>query len=856
MSRDNVRVTELLANLVKLILPINELGSEYVESVYDEFLRQIETNHPTVNRQERTPDLNQLINQFDSKLPTNFAKNEFQQIIQQLFNYTSPSVIARYLMTFLNIVDSPIDNSSPINARYSRSNNNRIPISRHYGYDNMSVHGGFNDNRSIVSGFAGGFNNQDSFEHIDKLSDKRSVYSASRAEDSMKNYSFEEILIPYFENHIPDKRILDKIAYTLVGTTSDLFPLKDDEIYIPDIIPNSISGSLHALLEISLLYMKLTLSIENFKSQRLNSQIKTAFFSFITEQLNDYLKLVNELTTKPYSLKTLIADLYDELIRLRFLSFISKKSIEITGYQLLSFLFTYNNYGDFTIRDTTRKVINYCLQPFVSAINIWVVEGELNDRANEFFISYDTTNVQSHMDFSNRAKFSRERVPSFLSKEISETIYSIGITNHFLKFYCKETEWINEYSQKARFLLQTVIKSGTHLLDILRGLEFSKLISKLNSEILNYFTHIIHSKFHLLNVLNALTDFLLMRKGDFIEALMNRGQSLFNEPSSMLSTTQLSNLLRESVDKTTVRHYLNEDKHILNNLDARILNLGHGNIGWDVFTLDYTIETPLSFILNTQFNEHKREYLRIFNHLWKIKRLNYIFSEEWITNKNLKNRNKDQKFKRMKLIQNFFHNFIKTIEGYIFNEIIDVSYKSLVREISGENSKRKLEITRVGNGFKVPANSMKPDLSYLRDNDYDDNGFNKFENSQKELKIEELTNHHQQFLFSITKHKLIDRENEISRGKLSQEFYVTQLNNLINTAFKFSMTVKEFNILVSEESKSFKEYNDENSTKKKTVYRILLKLFNEFNSGLKVFVNDLTNDDDLELRYLGISLNQ
>jgi gamma-tubulin complex component 3 len=65
---------------------------------------------------------------------------------------------------------------------------------------------------------------------------------------------------------------------------------------------------------------------------------------------------------------------------------------------------------------------------------------------------------------------------------------------------------------------------------------------------------------------------------------------------------------------------------ILRRLDARMLEFSRGEIGWDVFTLEYKVEAPVDTILDPPA---MTQYLKMFNHLWRIKRVEYSLDSGW-----------------------------------------------------------------------------------------------------------------------------------------------------------------------------------------------------------------------------------
>jgi gamma-tubulin complex component 3 len=57
-----------------------------------------------------------------------------------------------------------------------------------------------------------------------------------------------------------------------------------------------------------------------------------------------------------------------------------------------------------------------------------------------------------------------------------------------------------------------------------------------------------------------------------------------------------------------------------------MLELSHGEIGWDVFTLEYKIDPPVDVIV-TPFGS--KQYLKVFNFLWRVKRVEFALGSTW-----------------------------------------------------------------------------------------------------------------------------------------------------------------------------------------------------------------------------------
>ena len=58
-----------------------------------------------------------------------------------------------------------------------------------------------------------------------------------------------------------------------------------------------------------------------------------------------------------------------------------------------------------------------------------------------------------------------------------------------------------------------------------------------------------------------------------------------------------------------------------------MLEYTHGEIGWDVFTLEYKVDAPIDTVLDA---DTMIAYLRVFSHLWKMKRVEGALTAGWM----------------------------------------------------------------------------------------------------------------------------------------------------------------------------------------------------------------------------------
>lgn len=148
-------------------------------------------------------------------------------------------------------------------------------------------------------------------------------------------------------------------------------------------------------------------------------------------------------------------------------------------------------------------------------------------------------------------------------------------------------------------------------------------------------------KFKLLDHLLALKHYFLLGYGDFADTLMDalawvsfyflqpcaekdfRRPNL-SRPANTIFRHNLTATLETAVRSSNAQR---DPTDVLRRLDVRMTEYSHGEIGWDVFTLEYKVESPVNTVLDA---DSMMDYLKIFNHLWKMKRIESTLSVAWM----------------------------------------------------------------------------------------------------------------------------------------------------------------------------------------------------------------------------------
>lgn len=122
---------------------------------------------------------------------------------------------------------------------------------------------------------------------------------------------------------------------------------------------------------------------------------------------------------------------------------------------------------------------------------------------------------------------------------------------------------------------------------------------------------------------------MLMGSGDFIDSLYNTlNEELLQSGTGVLKHHILSTFVN-ILKRSSLR---NEKLEYLENLEIKLLEPSDGDIGWDIFYIDYNIPNILTYVIN---NKTKMKIIRLSTFLWKIRRCYYKLNDIWLEQKNI-----------------------------------------------------------------------------------------------------------------------------------------------------------------------------------------------------------------------------
>ncbi|KAK6462587.1 spindle pole body component [Scheffersomyces coipomensis] len=805
MALDKSQLVKLYTGrLVKSLVPA-EFGDEFIQSITSDLLSSIsktisnQSSSSSSSNRATIHEINQLTNQYRVYFVSKGLQAEwvkFQTILESLQSFKSLDQIFNYLVFF----DALQQGGRNINVESSPQVNQRI-ISESIRSTNL---------RS--SPF--------------RESSKNSKEQQQQQQQYHQLISLDKLIEPYYQT-LPEETIIKYLSYSLIGLDSKLLSFSNNskQIVIPTSINNSYSGLLFQILECGLLYKNLSTSYELYNKQgdKLKSPIKVAYIQIMQSYLLQYVKDINEIfnINNCSSLLEIYNLLYKNWVyELRLLYSIVNELDTVNGLDLLIKVYELIKFGDLKIQSLSLTIFKEIIKPYNEILENWLINGELVDLNNEFFITFDL----EQDEFNDIIKFLPNRIPKFINKNLGFKIYQIGKMLIFLLKYCRELEWINQYRNKYNQLIYKLASPTDGEILSVSNDKFQKLINQQYEELLNYVTIILYgSKNNLIENLINFKRLYFIENEDFINQIILKGGEFFNNLKFNLNLNYLSQILEESIKHSSMNHFKHRDRidfRILNNQANTNNNNNNNNIGWEVFIIDFKLDgLSISHLFDSKT---MIQYCKMFNFLWKLRHLQSMLNENFMESISL-NKNElrgiNEEYKRLKrttvstvtniglsvrerkiiwiiksfnsinLIRNKMIQFLQVIINYLSFDLIENKFQiELVEKLFKSNKVSK------SSDFELVKNLNSKFINKLINETRNNDVTVITDNNMNELTIDEILSIHEQYLYQIIKNKLI---NENSMGKVTRKSYIKQIYELLDIIFQFIISSKEYFNLIT-----------------------------------------------------------
>jgi gamma-tubulin complex component 3 len=319
----------------------------------------------------------------------------------------------------------------------------------------------------------------------------------------------------------------------------------------------------------------------------------------------------------PYlTLRRLDAWLAEPLARLRLLAVLADAARGAAGGALAAALHAHAAHGDPGARALVAALLRAACAPLFDALAAWVTRGELDADADEFFVSADVAVPEEHL-WRRGYALRPEALPPFITPEQAAHALRIGKSINFLRRGCGDGAWAAD----APAVLAAAAAAGGLAYGNAPALE--ALLRAGATAVDARVRDALFLRFRLGDHCAAIKRYLLLGQGDFIATLMDAVGPALSERAAAVSDYKLMGVLEAAIRASNAQF---DDPDVLGRLRVRLMPHAGGESGWDVFSLEYVVTAPLTTLLT---EEALGKYLRVFNFLWRLKRVEHALNATW-----------------------------------------------------------------------------------------------------------------------------------------------------------------------------------------------------------------------------------
>lgn len=516
--------------------------------------------------------------------------------------------------------------------------------------------------------------------------------SASKFDDAQFN-DHQNVRAKDYTIDPSETALLRDLPFNLQGLSSAHMSFADSTtVKLPPTLPIPIISLLHSLAEPCLLYREL----QGFTQSSDGGLVGQSLRAAIGIELRSYLSLVASLEGEirrgltavekgddptvirkgGVTLKRCVIWTKDATMGLRLMTLMVEESNKKWGGQLITLIHGFSSsHGDPFVGAFAERLLTHVTRPFYNMLRRWIYDGELMDPYHEFFVSESDPSTRPEVDprrvetsvWEDKYSLDLPMTPSIISADFAKKIFLIGKSLNFLRHNCGDSDWVIEHSKSATKELRY---GDTATLETSIDEAYKTTMTRL--------TQLMSHKYHLFTHLTAIKKYLLLSQGDFIALLMESLAPHLDRPAYSQYRHTLTSQLEHAIRHSNAQY---DDAEVLRRLDARMVELGSGEIGWDSFTLEYKISPPCDVVI-TQWASI--QYLKVFNLLWRIKRVEFSLSTVWrrcmTGSRGVLSSVEDKvdgDWKRARCVIAEMVHFVNQLQYYILFEVIEASWDQL-----------------------------------------------------------------------------------------------------------------------------------------------------------------------------------
>uniref|UniRef100_A0A8D0GVV7 Tubulin gamma complex component 3 n=1 Tax=Sphenodon punctatus TaxID=8508 RepID=A0A8D0GVV7_SPHPU len=390
-------------------------------------------------------------------------------------------------------------------------------------------------------------------------------------------------------------------------------------------LSKSLRDTTSRLAELGWLHNKIRKYTDQRCLDRAFGLVGQSFCAALHQELKEYYRLLSVLHSQlqleddqgvnlglesSLTLRRLLVWTYDPKIRLKTLAALVDHCQGRKGGELASAVHAYTKTGDPYMRSLVQHILGLVSHPVLNFLYRWIYDGELEDTYHEFFVASDPT-VKTDRLWHDKYTLRKSMIPSFINMDQAKKVLLIGKSINFLHQVCHD-----QTPSTKMIAVAKSAESPKDAADLFTDLEnaFQGKIDAAYFETSKYLLDVLNKKYNLLEHMQAMRRYLLLGQGDFIRHLMDLLKPELVRPATTLYQHNLTGILETAVRATNAQF---DNPEILKRLDVRLLEVLQGHFFLSILYLQVFTRECMS------------HYLRVFNFLWRAKRMEYILTDIW-----------------------------------------------------------------------------------------------------------------------------------------------------------------------------------------------------------------------------------
>lgn len=533
------------------------------------------------------------------------------------------------------------------------------------------------------------------------------VLLVNKDPENLRDVAFREFVnLLKEENEVSEEVLVRDVLYCCQGIDGKYvkFNTMVDGYCLSDLVkvPRATRVMVRKLCELGWLFRKvrgyISESMDRFPAEDVGT-VGQAFCAALQDELLEYYKLLAVLEAQAMnpiplvsesagsgnylSLRRLSVWFAEPMVKMRLMAVLVDKCRVLRGGAMAGAIHLHAQHGDLLVHEFMKRLLRRVCSPLFEMVRSWVLEGELEDIFAEFFVVGHPVKAESL--WREGYRLHSGMLPSFISQSLAQRILRTGKSINFLRVCCDDRGWADAATEAAT-AAGTSTRRGSLGYGETDALE--TLVIEAAKRIDKHLLDVIYKRYKFREHCLAIKRYLLLGQGDFVQYLMDIVGPELSEPANTISSFKLAGLLESAIRSSNAQY---DDPDILDRLRVKLMPHGTGDRGWDVFSLEYDARVPL----DTLFTESVMgRYLKIFNFLWKLRRVEHALIGAWkamkpncITSNSFTKLQHAVKLqllstlRRCQVLWDEMNHFVTNLQYYIMFEVLEVSWSNFSNEM-------------------------------------------------------------------------------------------------------------------------------------------------------------------------------